>query len=302
MPHTHRSIAPAAGTLLLGLFVAHATTVAAAAGDNKFALSPPSLVSELDPDGWTKARAEPLEDSEKWNWQVLSDRDIPEGSPGGVLRPRPIGPAPEPGFTSRTDGRDGGAAVTVGRLLPTEWETKVGLDLGLAADPATTYRLDPPTGSVNTAGSGAAWANLKIPGFNAPLTWDQAQIDARIDPTTEQGRLGTRFSRSVPIGDSLSLTLQNGYAVTQSFPAGTITAPASTEIWSTDRSLRITLPDSGISFSARQSLNSLDDKWLRSLGAEHRMLGGPVSLNGTASETTSGEIAKSVTATFRRTW
>lgn len=299
MPHPHRSIVPAAGTLLMGLFAVHATTITTAAADP---LSPPSFVSELDADGWSKARAEPLADPEKWNWQVLSDRDIPEGSPGGVLRPRPIGPAPELGFASRTDRRDGSAAVTVGRRLPTEWETKIGVDLGLAADPATTYRLDPPTGSVNTAGSGAAWANMKIPGFNTPLTWDQAQIDARIDPTTEQGQLGTRFSRSLPIGEILSLTLQNGYAVTQSFPAGTITAPASTEIWSTDRSLRVTLPDSGTSFSAGQSLNSVDDKWLRSLSAEQTMFGGPVSLNGTASETTTGEISKSVTAKFRRTW
>ncbi|MDB5599440.1 MAG: hypothetical protein JWN71_1484 [Xanthobacteraceae bacterium] len=299
MPHTHRSIAPAAGTLLLGLFAAHVTTITTAAAESEFSVSPPSLASELDADGWARAQAEPLPDPEKWNWQVLSDRGMPDGSPGAVLRPRPIGPAPDSTFASRTDRKDGGAAVTVGRRLPTDWETKVGVDLGVAADPATTYRLDPPTG---TAGSGAAWANLKIPGFNTPLTWDQAQIDARIDPSSEQGRLGTRFSRSLPIGESLSVTLQNGYAVTQSFPTGTVTVPAASEIWSTDRSLRVTLPDSGTSFSAGQSLNSLDEKWLRSLSAEQKMFGGPVSLNGSASETTTGEISKSVTATFRRTW
>jgi hypothetical protein len=299
MPHTNRSLALAAGTLLMCLFAVHATTNTTAAAEP---ISAPSFVSELDADGWSKARAEPLADPEKWNWQVLSDRDIPEGSPGGALRPRPIGPAPDLSFASRTERNDGTTAVTVGRRLPTEWETKVGVDLGLAADPTTTYRVDPPTGTVNSTGSGAAWANLKMPGFNTPLTWDQAQIDARIDPTTEQGRLGTRFSRSLPIGESLSVTLQNGYAVTQTFPTGTATTPTATEIWSTDRSLRVTLPDSGTSFSAGQSLNSLDDKWLRSLSAEQKIFGGPVSLNGTASETISGDIAKSVTATFRRTW
>lgn len=300
MPYALRSIAPATGALLLGLFATYAT-VATAAEDDAFTISPPSLVSELDADGWSKAQAEPLPDPEKWNWQVLSDRYMPDGSPGAVLRPRPIGPAPESSFASRTDRQDGSTAVTVGRRLPTEWETKIGVDLGLAADPATTYRIDPPTGSVTTAGSGAAWANLKIPGFNTPLTWDQAQIDARVDPTTEQSQLGTRFSRSLPIGESLSVTLQNGYAVTQSFPTGP-EAPTSTEIWSTDHSVRVTLSDSGTSFTAGETLNSLDDKWLRSLSAEQKMFGGPVSLTGTASETLNGEIAKSVTARFRRTW
>jgi hypothetical protein len=299
MPHLLRSIAPVTGALLFGLCVVQAS-VATAAEATETTASSPSLVSALDADGWSKAQAEPLPDPEKWNWQVLSDRYTPDGSPGAVLRPRPIGPAPESTFASRTDRQDGGAAVTVGRRLPTEWETKVGIDLGLAADPATTYRIDP-TGSVTNAASGAAWANLKIPGFNTPLTWDQAQIDARIDPTTEQGLLGTRFSRSLPFGESLSVTLQNSYAVTQSFPTGTV-SPTSTEIWSTDHSVRVTLPDSGTSFSAGESLNSLDDKWLRSVSAEQKMFGGPISLTGTASETLDGEIAKSVTAKFRRTW
>lgn len=112
MPHTNRSIAPAAGALLLGLLAVHATTATTAAED-AFTISPPSLVSELDADGWSKAQAEPLPDPEKWNWQVLSDRDMPDGSPGAVLRPRPIGPAPESSFASRTDRQDGGGKSVV---------------------------------------------------------------------------------------------------------------------------------------------------------------------------------------------
>ena len=50
----------------------------------------------------------------------------------------------------------------------------------------------------------------------APLGLDKATIDARVDPNADQGKLSTALSRSVPIGDGVSVTLQNGYAVTQS--------------------------------------------------------------------------------------
>jgi hypothetical protein len=38
-------------------------------------------------------------------------------------------------FGNRTDRPDGSAAMTIGRRLPTEWETKVGADFNLAAPP-----------------------------------------------------------------------------------------------------------------------------------------------------------------------
>ena len=39
----------------------------------------------------------------------------------------------DPTFGSRTDKPDGSAALTIGRRLPTAWETKVGTDVSLAA-------------------------------------------------------------------------------------------------------------------------------------------------------------------------
>ena len=61
---------------------------------------------------------------------------------------------------------------------------------------------------------GAGWANVAVPA--APLGLDKATVDARVDPNADQGRLSTALSRSVPIGGGVSVTLQNGYAVTQS--------------------------------------------------------------------------------------
>ena len=39
----------------------------------------------------------------------------------------------DPTFGSRTDKPDGSSALTIGRRLPTPWETKVGADVSLAA-------------------------------------------------------------------------------------------------------------------------------------------------------------------------
>jgi hypothetical protein len=43
----------------------------------------------------------------------------------------------DPTFGSRTDRPDGSAALTIGRRLPTEWETKVGTDVSVAAPAGT---------------------------------------------------------------------------------------------------------------------------------------------------------------------
>jgi hypothetical protein len=141
------------------------------------------------------------------------------------------------------------------------------------------------------------------------LAWDKAAFDARIDPTHDAGKLGTTLSRSLPIGSDLSLTLQNGYAVTQPLSSGAPLpstansgAAAAAPSWSTDRKLRLNILPSGTSLSAGAQLSSTDDKWLRSLGAEQKLFGGPVIVTGSASETASGEIAKSISAGFKRSW
>ena len=43
----------------------------------------------------------------------------------------------DPTFGNRTDKPDGSAALTIGRRLPTAWETKVGTDVSLAAPSPT---------------------------------------------------------------------------------------------------------------------------------------------------------------------
>src|SRR5207245_2427576 len=142
------------------------------------------------------------------------------------------------------------------------------------------------------------WATITAPGFEAPLGWDKAAIDTRVDPSHEQGKLGTTLSRSVSVSDDVSLTLQNGVSVTRSLPNATGQAHS----WATSQALRFNfLPtDTSVSFGA--DISSTDDKWLRSLSAEQKLFGGPFSVTGSVSETASGDLSKSLKAGFKQNW
>src|SRR5436309_13619011 len=127
----------------------------------------------------------------------------------------------DPTFGSRTDKPDGSAALTVGRRLPTAWETKVGADVGLAAPSATTASDNLARGGVaQDRSSGAVWGNLTMPGLR-PLGFDKTSVEARVDAGKDEGKLGATLSRSVPINQELSVTLQNSYSVKQALPGGT---------------------------------------------------------------------------------
>ena len=153
-------------------------------------------------------------------------------------------------------------------------------------------------GAVPDQSTGVGWATITAPGFEAPLGWDKAAIDTRVDPSHEQGKLGTTLSRSVPVGDDVSLTLQNGVSMTRSLPNATGHAQS----WATSQALRFNfLPtDTSVSFGA--DISSSDDKWLRTLSAEQKLFGGPFSVTGSVSETPTGDLSKSLKAGFKQNW
>ena len=95
------------------------------------------------------------------------------------------------------------------------WDTRVGADLTVArqqpASAAEALQQKITTGEQQS--SGAAWAAMTAPGVGS--IWDKTAIEARVDPSQEQSRLGTSLSKSVPLDERTSLTLQNGSSVTQ---------------------------------------------------------------------------------------
>src|SRR5688572_21004224 len=145
-----------------------------------------------------------------------------------------FGNSTSPTFGSRTDKSDGSVALSVGRRLPTEWETKFGVDASLPPEPPTTgaamYGADG-----NRSSSGALWGSMSGPGV-APLIFDKTAIDARVDAGEAHGKVGATLSRTVPLGSELSVILRDKYSVTQSLHGGASAVPQPAQAGSTTSS------------------------------------------------------------------
>lgn len=206
---------------------------------------------------------------------------------------------------SRTENKDGTTALTAKRSLPTEWDSKVGLDMTMSGSRGPVPAFDPlqPTQPEST---GAAWATITAPALNLPAGWDKATLDARVDPSADQRRLGTTMSKSVPLNDSLSVTLQNGYAMTHqgTNPAWLDHATqgaAPTDTYSADGTAKLNVLPSRTSIGIGAARSSADDKWLRTLSTEQKLFGG-VSVTGSISETPEGPANRSISAGFKKKW
>ncbi len=209
---------------------------------------------------------------------------------------------------TRSDRPDGGSTVIVKQPLATEWDAKVGADLGLAANPSNGFTPDNPFHIVrDDAGSGAAWASLNVPRL--------ATIDARLDPTNDQGRLGTTFTRSLPLGQEFSVTLQSQASLTETYgqpqPATPdiplAVAPATTpsdpepHVWGNVNTAKFAILTTGTTLAANLSSTSTDPVMHNTLSAEQKLYG---ALNVTTAVTDIGQEneSKSISARIKLTW
>lgn len=237
------------------------------------------------------------------DWTLLDNGRAPTAS-ASPREQRATAKAAASAWTTQKNA-DGSSAVAVKQSLLPFWDTRVGADLNVANQPsaysaADAYRNQFGSGTQASSG-GSAWAAMTAPGVGS--IWDKTAIEARVDPLTDQSKLGTSFSKSVPLaGNQYSLTLQNGYNVIQqgSVPIIGFNGRA-TRSYETDQQARLSITDSGTSLLAGQTMATTDDRWLRKVGAEQKLFGG-VSISGTISETLTGPANKSLTAGFRHSW
>jgi hypothetical protein len=198
---------------------------------------------------------------------------------------------------------NGAAAVSVKQPLSPFWDARIGADMTVTRQPTTMSELlseKVANGGSEPQSSGTAWAAVSAPGVGS--IWDKTAIEARVDPGQDQSRLGTSLSKSVPLSEQYSLTLQNGYNVIQQgiVPVpGIVARPARN--YETEQSAKLSIGDTGTSFIAGQTLSTSDDKWLRKIGAEQKLFDG-VSISGTIGETPQGATNKSLTAGFKHSW
>ena len=213
-----------------------------------------------------------------------------------------------PTFGTRIDKPDGSSAVTIGRRLDTDWDTKVGTDLKLAAPEATTAS-DNLRGMAAQRSSGAVWGNLTMPGVQ-PLGFDKTAIEARLDADKDQGKVGATLSRSIPLDPNFSLTLQNNYSVTQTLadtttftPRAAVPAAATpaTSSLSAGETVRFNVNPSGTAFSAGAESSTADTQWHSKLSVEQTLLG-PFKLTTSVENAGTTASKKSITAGFKRSW
>jgi hypothetical protein len=252
-----------------------------------------------DPDG----KDADIEDLEL-DWSQLNvDASTLSTSPASKARNKPQAGGNGDMSWSSNNKPDGAAGVSVKQPLSTFWDTRIGADMTVAHEPTTMSELlaeKAANGGNEPQSGGSAWAAITAPGVGS--IWDKTAVEARVDPGQEQSTLGTSLSKSLPLSDQYSLTLQNSYNVIQQ---GIVPVPGiavhPARNYQTDQSAKLSIGDTGTSFIAGQTLSTTDDKWLRKIGAEQKLFDG-VSVSATVGETPQGVTNKSLTAGFKRSW
>jgi hypothetical protein len=251
------------------------------------------------------AVAPPLTDEEisKLDWSQLDvDASIPREGP--AAKARAARAAASDGTTWTNNNQPNGAsAVSVKEKVSPFWDTRVGADMTVTREPTTMSELlaeKSANGGNLPQSGGSAWAAVTAPG--AGPVWDKTAVEARVNPDNDQSKLGTSISKQVPLNDQTSLTLSNGYNMTQQgmVPVpGMVSRPERT--YDTDQSAKVELSETGTSLTAGQTLSTSDDRWLRKVGAEQKLFGG-VTISGSIGETAQGTTNKSVTAGYKKSW
>jgi hypothetical protein len=213
---------------------------------------------------------------------------------------------------SRTEQSGGASTTVVSKSLSADWNAKIGADLNLAAPAPVTYQPDRPMpGSATPRNSGAAWASVGI----VP---DLATLDARVDPGSDQGRIATTFQRSLPIGDKVSVTVHDSYAVSDTLgeanssaaaPAGlpVMTVPEQTAgaapapVWTSDRGVKVNIQPTGTTLSAALTSASTEPTAHNVLSAEQRLYG-PLHVTTTVTDPGESNSNQSITAGLKLNW
>ena len=204
---------------------------------------------------------------------------------------------------SRNDNGNGTSSVVIKSQVSPFLDTHVGANMNLAKAPAATMADSLSdkmlSGETPKSSTATAWATMTAPGI--PRIWDNTAVDVSMDSGTDQGKLGTTLSRSVPIaGDAYSLILQNSYRLSQPAPMPLASSQENRTL-EIERSAKFSVKQTGTSLVAGQTLSSADDKWLGKVGAEQKLLG-DVTVTGSVSETLHGPANKSLSAGFKKSW
>src|SRR5580698_8164120 len=173
-----------------------------------------------DPPRAENTAAAPTEDAEiaslDIDWSLLdvdastlmtANPKLPHGGPRAAPSSEMIWSSQEKAY---------GSAVSVKQPISPFLDARVGADMTVVRQPQTLAELlaeKATNGGNEPQSGGSAWAAITAPGVGS--IWDKTAVEARVDPGQEQSKLGTSLSKSLPLSEQYSLTLQNGYNVIQ---------------------------------------------------------------------------------------
>lgn len=235
--------------------------------------------------------------------------------PATLVLAKPAKPLRLPGINdtdkfnvSHADKPDGSSTLTLKQPLATsEWDANVGADLNLAGKPTIESQPNKPlpllTGSQDT---GAAWASVGIPNF--------ASLDARVDQSSDQGKIGTTLKHSIPVGSTFSVTLQNTFSVTENFvAAGTpsptdipmmaapVSGPPTPQIWGSEKTVKFNLLTTGTTLGAGIATASNDPVTHNTFSADQKVYG-PLHVTTAVTDLGQPTASKSLSAAFKLNW
>jgi hypothetical protein len=254
------------------------------------------------------AEADPMKDVDvsKLDWSLINiDANTFSDRPEAKARSgKAAATASGPDLNwSNQNNANGSSGVTVKQSISPFWDTRIGADMTVTKQPTTMSELlaeKAENGGSVPQNGGTAWAAVTAPG--AGSIWDKTAVEARVDPGSDQSKIGATITKAVPLIDEYNLSLQNGYNVTQQgmvpLPGA---APRTNRSFDTDQSAKLSMGSTGTSLTAGQTLSSGEDKWLRHVGAEQKLIDG-VTVSGAIGETAQGTTSKSITAGFKKSW
>jgi hypothetical protein len=205
---------------------------------------------------------------------------------------------------TRTQKVDGSTTVVVKQPVQTEWSNSVGADLA-SSNPAA-YPLPLPTERNNGMPAGAAWASVGVPNL--------ASVDARVDPTNEQGKVGTTIKHSIPFGSRFAVTVQGTYSVTEMLgqpsptpgdlplmalpPSG---SPAAQQVFGNEKAVKFNILPTGTTLGAGFATASNDPVTHNTFSADQKLYG-PLHVTTAVTDVGQTTSNKSVTAGFKLNW
>ena len=228
----------------------------------------------------------------------------------GALATSPKKPLRIPGYRSseyditRTQKVDGSTTVVVKQPLQTEWSNSVGADL--APSRPTAYPLSLPTERANDLPAGAAWASVGVPNL--------ASLDARVDPTNEQGKVGTTLKHSIPFWSRFAVTVQDTYSVTEmlgqpssspgDLPLMALPPPgaaAAQQVFGNEKAVKFNILPIGTTLGAGLATASNDPVTHNTFSADQKLYG-PLHVTTAVTDVGQTTSNKSVTAGFKLNW